>query len=178
MLKYDLGGHGGIPGYLSVNLIKSADICCDITELDSFCDDGTVTEFRMSHVLEHIPLTKYESFLRNLHRKLVNGGTVKIIHTDAESVIKQWIAGSLTFRSMRATLFTPGNRIKINQYHQHMSMHTPDILIDDFKIAGFSKVEKFDAGSWAYDVLDDIMPSETSKDFGKQIAQLGIKAYK
>ena len=67
--KYDLGGVWPRPGYITVNLVPGADRQCDITNLDRLHpSDGEVEEFLLIHTLEHIPVTKYVRFIRDLHR--------------------------------------------------------------------------------------------------------------
>ena len=176
-LRFNLGGIGKGSEYRTVNLAESCDIEADITNLDSFCSDETVDEFFLSHTLEHIPLTMYESFLNNMVRKLKVGGIIKVVQTDAGEAIKMWNNGSISFRTMRSLIFTPANRCKTNILQQHQSMWSQEELIKDFESLGM-KVEGFDAGCWFYDAEDDIIPDETKKDLGKQIKNLGVIATK
>ena len=59
-IKFNLGGIGKGSEYKTVNLAEICDIEANIMNLDSFCDDGTVDEFFLSHTLEHIPVTEYK----------------------------------------------------------------------------------------------------------------------
>lgn len=177
-LKFDLGGRGyGKNGYKTVNLAAKCDIHENILDLDKFCEDNSVTEFFMSHTLEHIPITAYKDFLLSLKKKLKTGGTIKIVQTDIGKLMKMWIDSKISFRTMRCPIFTPASRCHDNLLQQHQSMWSQEELIKDFQAIGM-QAEGFDAGTWKYDLLDDILPEETEKDFGKLIPNLGIIATK
>ena len=178
LLKFDLGGIGpGRDGYSTVNLAVDSDIKENIVNLDSFCEDNTVDEFFLSHTLEHIHVTQYRKFLLDMKRKLKPGGIIKVIQTDAGKVIKMWINNEITFRSMRTPIFTPASRCSDNLLQQHQSMWSQEELIKDFNSIDMV-AEGFDAGSWAYDLVDDMIPLDTLPDFNKQIPNLGVIARK
>lgn len=176
-IKFNLGGIGKGSDYKTVNLAEICDIEANIMDLDSFCDDGTVDEFFLSHTLEHISVLQYKSFLLHMLRKLKSGGTIKVIQTDVGRVIKLWADGKLSFRAMRAPIFTPASRCDSNILQQHQSMWSQEELIKDFQAIGM-QATGFDAGFWQYDIDDDILPEETKKDFGKDIPNLGVIATK
>lgn len=175
--RFNLGGIGKGGEYKTVNLAEVCDIEANIMDLDSFCADNSVDEFFLSHTLEHISLLQYKDFLLHMKRKLKDGGIVKIIQTDTGRLIKMWVDGKISFRTMRTPIFTPANRCESNILQQHQSMWSQEELIKDFNSIGM-KAEGFDAGHWQYDVEDDIIPEETKKDFGKDIPNLGVIATK
>ena len=178
ILKFDLGGIGyGKDGYKTVNLAATCDIYSNIMELDNFCEDSTVDEFFLSHTVEHIPVTQYKDFLLRMKRKLKSGGAIKVIQTDVGRLIKMWIEGEISFRTMRTPIFTPASRCYDNLLQQHQSMWNAEELVKDFQSIGLS-AEEFDAGFWKYDLDDDLIPEETKKDFGKKIPNLGVIATK
>lgn len=178
MLKFNLGGIGvGGKEYKTVNLAEVCDIKANIMDLDSFCSDNQVDEFFLSHTLEHITVTEYKNFLLNMKNKLKVGGKIKVIQTDIGRLIKMWVDGKISFRTMRAPIFTPATRCKDNILQQHQSMWNQEELIKDFESIGMI-AEGFDAGYWQYDVYDDILPQETEIDFGKNIPNLGVIATK
>lgn len=179
LLRFDLGGVGhGTWGRTTVNLMTQCDIHHDIRDLDGFIpEDGVVDEFFLSHTLEHIGSVDYVKFLRDMHRKLRIGGRVIVIQTDAGEVIRAWIDGRLSFRSMRTTLFTPPDRLRENPYHMHHNMWTAETMAEDFQAVGFH-AETFDAGEWPYDQLDELLPEVTRADWNVAIRNLGIIAVK
>jgi predicted SAM-dependent methyltransferase len=176
-IKFNLGGIGRGSEYKTVNLAETCDIEANIMDLDSFCEDGTVDEFFLSHTLEHISLLQYKSFLLHMIRKLKMGGIIKVIQTDVGRLIEMWTEGEISFRVMRAPIFTPANRCKSNILQQHQSMWSQEELIKDFQSLGMEAIG-FDAGFWQYDVDDDFLPEETKKYFGKNIPNLGVIAKK
>jgi len=176
-IKFNLGGIGKGSEYKTVNLAEVCDIEANIMDLDSFCEDGTVDEFFLSHTLEHISVLQYKSFLFHMIRKLKTGGIIKVIQTDTGKLIKMWVDGKISFRAMRAPIFTPASRCDSNILQQHQSMWSQEELIKDFQSLGM-RAESFDAGFWQYDIDDDMLPEETKKDFGKDIPNLGVIATK
>ncbi|WP_394829206.1 glycosyltransferase [Pendulispora albinea] len=177
-VKYDLGGTGPRAGYVSVNLAPGADRPCDILDLDALHPaDGDVDEFLLVHTLEHVPVTRYVPFLNDLHRKLRTGGTVVVIQTDADAVIRQYVTGQLSFRSMRSTLFTPEDRVRDNPLQSHQNMWSAEELARDFRAVGFD-VETFDAGTWGFDMSDPLYPDDMTRDHGKPIRNLGLRGRK
>jgi predicted SAM-dependent methyltransferase len=176
-LKFNLGGIGKGGEYKTVNLAEVCDIEANIMDLNFFCQDGTVDEFYLSHTLEHISVLEYKKFLLNMKQKLKVGGQIKIVQTDVGLLIKMWANGEISFRTMRAPIFTPATRCDSNILQQHQSMWSQEELIKDFNAIGM-KAEGFNAGYWQYDVEDDILPEDTQKDFGKDIPNLGVIATK
>jgi len=176
-LKFNLGGIGKNSEYKTVNLAEICDIEANIMDLDSFCKDNTVDEFFLSHTLEHIPVINYKDFILHMHRKLKVGGTIRVIQTDVGRLMQMWANGEISFRAMRAPIFTPASRCQSNILQQHQSMWSQQELIKDFEALGMT-AEGFDAGFWLYDIDDDIIPEETKNDFGKHIPNLGVLATK
>lgn len=178
-LRYDLGGYkSAAKGRITVNLAGASHIHHDIRDLDAFIsEDAVVDEFYLSHTLEHIPVVDYGKFLRDLHRKLRSFGRVIAIQTDAGKVLEAWFSGQLSFRAMRATLFPPSAQIRKNAFNMHHNMWTAEELAEDFRAVGFV-AETFDAGTWPYDQLDELLPEETRPYFGVPITNLGVLATK
>jgi len=178
-LRYDLGGYkSSAQERITVNLYGNSDIHHDIRELDAFIsEDGVVDEFYLSHTLEHIPIVDYAKFLRDLYRKLRIFGRVIVIQTDVGEVLRAWSSGQLSFRAMRTTLFTPPAPMRANAFNMHHNMWSAEELAKDFRAVGFT-AETFDAGAWAYDQLDELLPEETRPYFGFPIRNLGVLATK
>lgn len=176
-VKFNLGGIGRDSEYKTVNLAETCDVKANIMDLDSFCDNNSVDEFFLSHTLEHIPVTEYKKFILHMLRKLKVGGGIRIIQTDVGRLIQMWANGSISFRTMRAPIFTPASRCESNILQQHQSMWSQEELIKDFEAFGM-KAEAFDAGFWSYDIDDDILPEETQNDLGTPMPNLGVIATK
>ena len=176
-LRFDLGGIGRGSERKTVNLVGDSDIRADIIELDQFCEDGTVSEFYLSHTLEHVPVEVYETFLRGMVRKLRPGGVLRVVQTDADAVIQQYARGELCFRSMRSTLFTPPDRLVGNPHQAHRNCWSAAELARDFTAAGLN-TEVFDAGGWGMDMTDPFYPNDIRADWGKPIKNLGVLGHK
>ena len=83
--KIDLGGNSNSPdGYLSVDILETADIVCDIRQGIPF-DDNSVAVVRANDFLEHIPhcrdsTCRHEAcfcvvgLMNDIHRVLIPGG--------------------------------------------------------------------------------------------------------
>lgn len=177
-MKFDLGGTGSGGSHTTVNLIGEPDICCDIALVDRYVPlDGTVEEFRLSHTLEHIPSEHYVEFLLALRRKLRVGGILTVIQTDAAAVLEQYQRGELGFRAMRSTLFPPADRLRLNSLNRHQQMWSADELRRDLEALGFL-TEKFDAGTWPLDTVDELFPEEVIPLHGTPIRNLGVRGTK
>lgn len=177
-VRFDLGGVGRGGEWQTVNLVGDPDVRCDILEVERYAAiDGSVDAFRLSHTLEHVPSERYVEFVLRLRRKLRTGGTITVIQTDAAEVINQWKRGELSFRAMRATLFTPADRLRANPYNRHHQMWSQEELAADFQALGFD-AESFEAGSWRLDMTDDLIPDAVEAFHGVEIRNLGVTATK
>ena len=153
-MRYDLGGVGGGGSHVTVNLHDQADINADFLELDTFCEDGSVGEFYLSHSLEHVPSQRYRQFLKDMLRKLKPGGVLRVVQTDVKQSLELYQCGELSFLAVRTVIFPPADRLRRNPYNQHFNMWGAGILAADFLAAGFATAEIFDAGAWQLDTTD------------------------
>ena len=176
--RFDLGGVGKGGDFTTVNNIEDCDVRCDLLEVDKYIrGDGWVEEIRMVHTLEHLPPHHFIQFILDLRRKLKSGGFITVVQTDGGEAIRQWVKGSLSFRAMRATLFTPADRLRVNPLNSHVQMWNEEELKVDFEALGFS-VTSFNAGTWSFDHNDDLAPQETERCKGIPIKNIGIIATK
>jgi hypothetical protein len=175
--RYDLGGAVPRRGYVSVPCTgRGSD--CGLLDVDAIHrGDGEVDEFLLEHRLDHVPVTRYVRFLTDMHRKLRVGGALVVIQTDADAVIRQYMRGEISFRSMRATLFTPDDRVRDNPHNLHHSMWSAGELARDLGALGFD-ARVFDAGSWGFDMADALYPDDLARDHGKRIARFGVRGIK
>lgn len=175
-MKFDLGGIGTREGYKTVNLVQPCDILTDIMDLN-FVGDNAAEEFFLSHTLEHIPVERYHKFIVDMKRKLRPGGVIRVIQSDAAEAIQQWVRGELSWRAMRMVLFTPANRIVVNQYNRHHNMWSAEELRRDFERIGMA-TDTFDAGAWSFDLKDELYPDDCLPYQGIPIKNLGVIARK
>ena len=179
MLRYDLGGHGKAGDRVTVNLDGDSDVKEDIIDFVSRCGHGSVDEFFLSHTLEHVPAELYEGFLRTMADRLALGGCIRVIQTDADAVIRQYVRGDVCFRSMRSVLFTPPDRLaggshpNASALQLHRNMWSAKELARDLEAVGLWATI-FDPPTWPFDMTDPFYPDELKRDWGKPIAQLGV----
>ncbi|MBD3239380.1 MAG: hypothetical protein GF331_02255 [Chitinivibrionales bacterium] len=182
-VKYDLGGVTDREGYVSVNLVGKPTIRANILELDTFCADATVDEFRLNHVYEHISVVDTPRFIADMVRKLKPGGRCRIVQTDAKKVLDMYQNDMLDFRALRDVIFTPYLRRKDFHFkgmdlNGHKYMWGVEELIEELVFYGFEQAEPFEAGSWSFD-LEDYFPGDSMQRFhGARIPNLGVLARK
>ena len=107
MLRLNIGcGHIPIDEYVNVDVreLPGVDVIADVTDLPF--DDGAVAEIYSSHLLEHFS----EEILRRVvlphwRKKLGPGGLLRTIVPDAEAMIKDYIAGEMSFQDLRDVTF-------------------------------------------------------------------------
>lgn len=187
MVVYDLGGVKGVvrhPGALTVNVVDPCDRKRDIKKFDEYCVDNSVDAFLLYHTLEHIPTLDYKQFLADMYRKLKPGGTayVEVVQTDAGKLLQIVSGGGgfgdkISLRAARCCLFTPAHRLRENPFHFHWNMWDAQMMCVDFTMAGY-EAHEFDAGSWTFDLSDDVYWQNTQNYHGVQIPNLGVRAYK
>lgn len=179
MLKFDLGGTKDHGDYISVNLSGYASVKSNILELDNFCNDNSVDEFYMSHTYEHINPIDVPLFLKNILRKLKNGGILKIKHTNAKKCLDLYNNNEIDFRALRDILFTSYPRrkkIHIDGFdlNGHKYMWGEEELKEELLFYGFSSAETFDAKYWNFDFEDYFPKDDMKKYHGIRIPNLGI----
>jgi predicted SAM-dependent methyltransferase len=179
MIKYDLGGNKDHDGYISVNLVGYGSIKANILELDSFCNDNDVDEFYMSHTYEHINPIDIPIFLKNILKKLKNGGTFRIVHTNAKKCLDLYFEQKIDFRALRDLLFTSYPRRKkiyMNgmDLNGHKYMWGEEELMEELLFYGFSEVKKYNSTFWKFD-FENYFPNDHMQDFtGIKIPNLEI----
>jgi len=169
-MKFDLGGVQDHDGYITVNLTGNARIKENILNLDAFCKDNTVEEFYMSHTYEHISPINSKKFIKNILKKLKNGGKLHIIQTDAKKVLDLYKKEILDFKAVRDIIFTPISR-RIKAYKNsnedlmgHKYMWGEEELMEELLFYGFSKVKKINGGTWKFDI-ENYFPNDNMQKF-------------
>jgi hypothetical protein len=174
-MKFDLGGVGRDGPYRTVNLVGECDVLLDFLDLDALVPDGQADAFRLIHTLEHVPAVRFDTFLRHLRRKLRAGGSVEVVQTDAEGVIRLWHAGILSWRAMKTTIFPPVDRIAVNPLMEHRGMWSAADMAAEFAARGFA-ASTFDAGHWPFDLVDNLDLRAFDPYQGVPIPNLGVVA--
>lgn len=135
-MKLNLGaGEDHKPGYISVDIREETDpdVLTDVGNLSMF-DDDSVEEILAVDILEHTddPV----SWLKEWHRVLEPGGEIYIRVPDFDRIIdRDFIEGTPWFRTENRVL---GGRE--NEYDQHRSLFTKEVLEERLKEAGFRNI--------------------------------------
>jgi len=88
IVRLDIGGgRNPAPGYIAVDLVSSADIVCDATNVPLI--DGSVSEIKARHVLEHLDKSNARKALREWFRLLIPGGFCVVTVPDLEYHARQ-----------------------------------------------------------------------------------------
>jgi len=87
-LNVEIGGSFQRNGWINLeNRIKDFNIITD----DLPFDDGTVDQFYMSHVIEHIPIICSFHVVKKIYDKLKIGGKYRIVCPDLEVITRAYI---------------------------------------------------------------------------------------
>lgn len=100
-LKLNLGGmgegfvDGNIPGFLTMDLREGADFRGDCSDLSRF-QDGSVEAVYASNILEHWPIAKTVTVLKEWKRVLRPGGTLYVSVPDFDATVRLYQKIGLT----------------------------------------------------------------------------------
>lgn len=91
-MKIEIGGQRKIPNWVEFNNRPDEqgpnfNIITDELPVE----DGSVEEFYMSHVIEHIPIPCVESVITKMYNKLKEGGKLRILCPDLEFILTAYL---------------------------------------------------------------------------------------
>jgi predicted SAM-dependent methyltransferase len=197
MIKLDLGGTGNAAnGWTTVNAVGDANVKLDFvkTSLSTRYKAGTVDAVRMIHTLEHIPVTEYKAFLREVQAVLKKGGVLYVLQTDILKLAAQAYGNPQLEAVWKTCAFTPAQRVVANAYNVHHGGWSQALMEAELNALGFEasnlqdspdewEAFKADLGpyfseSWPYDLVDDIQPEHTQAARSYPIPNLTVKAVK
>lgn len=128
--------------------------------------DGAVAHIHTEHFLEHLAYDRAIAFLRDCHRALQPGGTLRVIVPDAEKYFRAYVADDRPFFEVFKTLGGPREPFEtkaqiINQMFRMGGVHRfawdYETLALALSQAGFSRVER----SRQHDTSHDIDGTDT-----------------
>lgn len=93
-LKIEIGGGRSLLGWMSLDNRTTCDFNIITDELP--VDDASVEYVYMSHVIEHIPISRAESVFRKIFRKLKTGGKLRVLCPDLEEMIRAYVTRDMT----------------------------------------------------------------------------------
>jgi SAM-dependent methyltransferase len=138
-LRLNLGcGHLALPDYVNVDFrpLDGVDVVADVRDLPF--EDGSVAEVFSAHLLEHFPQEELERrVLPHLVSRLRPEGTFVAVVPDAETMVREYVAGRYSFEDLREVTF--GDQEYAGDFH--FTMFTPAALSALLEKAGLEQVE-------------------------------------
>jgi predicted SAM-dependent methyltransferase len=138
-MRINIGcGHKPLPDYLNVDLrnLPGVDIVGHAAKLPFA--RGSLVEIFSAHLFEHFTLLELEkNILPHWHDLLAEGGRMRAVVPDAESMIMAYVNGEMSFADLREVTF--GAQDYNSDYHQ--TMFTADSLRHLLQQAGFKNIE-------------------------------------
>lgn len=105
--KINIGcGHIQPEGYINVDAreLPGVDVICSASDL--VFDDEALEEIYAAHLIEHfteLELTRI--IFPHWHKKLKTGGVIKLVTPDADSMIKDYVNGTMSFDDLRKVTY-------------------------------------------------------------------------
>ena len=138
-LRLNVGcGHVTLPDYVNVDQreLPGVDVVAEAGNMPFAA--GSVAELYSAHFLEHFPEERLRRQILPYFRSLLKrGGTLRAVVPDAETMIREYAAGSYSYAQLREVTF--GGQDYEGDFHYNM--FTPESLAALLREAGFSKVE-------------------------------------
>lgn len=153
-LRLNLGGAGEgfldshIDGFLTCDLrdTPGTDVVCDCSTLDRF-GDGTVEIVYASNILEHFPMARTVSVLKEWHRVLKPGGWLYVSVPDFHRAVEMYQKHGLT-EWLRFHLWGDQK----HELNYHYTCFTQATLSKDLIDAGFRDAKRMN--QWPFKVVD------------------------
>jgi predicted SAM-dependent methyltransferase len=150
--KLHLGcGKRYIPGFVHVDIADypHVDFKCDVADLSVF-KSNTVELIYACHVLEHFKRDEVEQVLREWHRVLTPGGTIRIAVPDFEAVLKVYQT-SKELELIMGLLYGGQD----DNYNFHRVVFDFKYLKQLLEKVGFRQVERYDWRNTIHKSYDD-----------------------
>jgi len=153
-LQLELGSATRRPGWVTIDLVRGADLILDLTKPLPF-SDRSVDKVYSSHLLEHFYHDEAIALLKECYRILKAGGTFSVCVPDASIYLNAYCSGE-AFDIKTYCIYEPAfryhSRIDFVNYVAYMAghhkhMYDEENLIEILRSIGFQKVtlRDFDA---------------------------------
>lgn len=174
-IKLDLGcGATAKPGFIGIDLLRTADICWDLRWGLPF-SDNKIAEIRSDHFLEHLSLSLVVNVLSECRRVLRSGGVLDFTIPHLDPYLDAYLRRDFDFlrekiydvpKNQEALYNTSFDRIAWLLYRngEHKSLFDKESILAKVRLAGFSKV---------YDREFD-----TTKDINQRFSSIYVVAVK
>jgi predicted SAM-dependent methyltransferase len=182
-VKLEIGGLAVRPGWLVTNVNATARNYLDATARWPFAD-GELECVYADNVIEHITLEQGRGMLREAHRCLQPGGTIRLVTPDLGAHIELYHQGAssvdspaaVAYRAMGLTVEHPIDmvRIPIATFDHHLGyLYDYDTLAAELTKAGFADTHKFGPGESSAEVMRGL--DKRAHEGGAQMAVEGTK---
>lgn len=132
---------------------------CDFNKRLPFQDE-TFDGIFCEHVLEHFDFNNGSMLLKECIRILKPNGIIRIVVPDGEQILKSYVNDPnriINYKKPFSKLAMEAVNSWFYQRYEHQCIYDTDYLRYQLEICGFSKVEKTEFGSPAFDVTDIIL---------------------
>jgi hypothetical protein len=137
-LRLNVGcGHVPLEGYVNVDMrvLPGVDVVAEAGAIPF--DPGTVAEIHSAHLLEHFPVEHLRRVvLPHWHALLRPGGEIRAVVPDAEAMLADFAAGTMSFDDLREVTYG------LQEYEGdfHFNMFSRESLAALLREAGFTDV--------------------------------------
>jgi len=168
-----------IPGYVHIDSthFRHLDYCADISDLHMY-DDCSVGHIYACHVLEHFSRHKFLQVLKEWHRVLASGATLRLSVPDFAAVASLYYEQGLADGLTGLVGLVVGGQRDATDYHQ--MIFDKNLLTTSLLSVGFRSVYEWDWRSTEHSCVDDYSQAylpHLCKDTGRHMS-LNLEALK
>ena len=142
-LRLHLGsGANRLPGWVNIDLVgMGSDLAWDLRRRLPF-PDGSARAAFLEHVIEHFALADALAVLKDCHRVLAAGGTIRVGVPDLGRYIRSYAGDGELIEQARPNRPTPLLAVaEVAQFHGHRSAYDAETLVLLLEEAGFIDVD-------------------------------------
>lgn len=156
LIKLEIGGHKSREGWIVTNVNAVARLHLDATKRWPL-EDNTVEFVFSDNVIEHLTLQAGRAMLKESHRCLQPGGTIRIVTPDLRAHVEMYLSGTASLRNEAASHYRglgldvehPVDlvRIPIASFGHHQGyLYDFDTLAAELERAGFTEPTRVELG--------------------------------
>jgi predicted SAM-dependent methyltransferase len=165
-LRLEIGGHKPREGWVVTNVNAVTRLYLDATSRWPL-DDNTVEYVFSDNVIEHLTLDQGRAMLREAHRCMQPGATIRIVTPDLRGHVEMYLSGgtalqneaSTHYRNMGLVVEHPIDlvRIPIASFGHHQGyLYDFETLSTELESAGFTAPTRYELGSSGHEALAGI----------------------
>jgi predicted SAM-dependent methyltransferase len=158
-LRLHLGsGANRLPGWVNIDLLgMGSDLAWDLRRRLPF-PDGSARAAFLEHVIEHFTLVGALAVLKDCHRVLTHGGTIRVGVPDLGRYIRSYAGDRELIEKARPNRPTPLLAVaEVTQFHGHRSAYDGETLAVLLEEVGFIDIDVRGFGeSRAFDPVPDL----------------------